>query len=178
MRYYLDTNMILLLYRDGKIRGFLQQLQNDKECEAFVSDLGILELTSLLMRISRTRDSRGRRILARRKIRKIIKRLNHDFHPMTLAKMGYLSTTPKTLRLATELIRTHGSHHNLRCRDAIHLALVLSWNSESPRLCMLTKDKALANLCQKLGVHADFSAWATPKTPPEPSLGGVPAAGA
>ena len=155
MRYYLDTNVILLLYRDGKIRAFLQQLHNDKKGEAFVSDLGILELTSLLMRLSRTRDGQGRRILSRQKMRKIIKRLNHDFHPTILGTVSYLTTTPKTLKLATELIRTHGSRHNLRCRDAIHLAFVLSCGQESLPLCMVTNDKALANLCQKLGVCAD-----------------------
>jgi predicted nucleic acid-binding protein len=158
MRYYLDTNVILRLYRDAKIGAFQKQIQNDEEREAFISDLGKLELTSVLMRISRTRDSRGRRVLSRRKMRSIIKRLNYDFQPATLGNIRYLTTTPETIRLATELIRTYGSLHNLRCRDAIHLALMLSRNDAGPRICMVTNDKALANLCQKLGVCADTSA--------------------
>ena len=135
----------------------LERIEYAKENEAYVSDLGILELTSVLMRISRTRDGHGRRILSRSKVRKIVKRMNHDFHRASIQKIGRLTTTPAIISVATRLIRQHGAHHNLRCRDAIHLAIVLTRRLEDPSICLVTNDKALATLCQRLGLHADTS---------------------
>ena len=91
--------------------------------------------------------------LSRRDVRRLVERLRRDIGPESSSRPFCAVAVPdRAYTEAEKLLLLHGSGTRIEANDGLHLAIVVCLRENDPNVTMVTSDRPMKAICEKLSI--------------------------